>query len=66
VERRAHRSTAAGLFPSASCARLGAGDPATLSRHLNAIEADIVQAGLGGFAVPDVPAVIGNLNVVET
>ncbi|MBC8742460.1 transcriptional regulator [Paraburkholderia sp. UCT31] len=36
-------------------ARLGAGDPATLSRHLNAIEAEIVQAGLTGFAVPDVP-----------
>ncbi|MGF6507126.1 DNA-binding protein [Paraburkholderia sp. 32] len=36
-------------------ARLGAGDPATLSRHLNAIEAELVQAGLTGFAVPDVP-----------
>lgn len=39
-------------------ARLGAGDPATLSRHLNAIEAEVVQAGLtgfDGFAVPDVP-----------
>ena len=36
-------------------ARLGAGDPATLSRHLNAIEAELVQAGLAGFAVPDVP-----------
>ncbi|MFL9935745.1 DNA-binding protein [Paraburkholderia sp. RL18-103-BIB-C] len=36
-------------------ARLGAGDPATLSRHLNVIEAEIVQAGLTGFAVPDVP-----------
>ncbi|TDG04522.1 transcriptional regulator [Paraburkholderia guartelaensis] len=39
-------------------ARLGAGDPATLSRHLNAIEAEVVQAGLArfdGFAVPDVP-----------
>ncbi|WP_233808662.1 DNA-binding protein [Paraburkholderia sp. HP33-1] len=39
-------------------ARLGAGDPATLSRHLNAIEAEIVQAGLTGFAVPDVPPAI--------
>ncbi|MBB5462625.1 DNA-binding protein [Paraburkholderia sp. Cpub6] len=39
-------------------ARLGAGDPATLSRHLNAIEAELVQAGLTGFAVPDVPAEI--------
>ncbi|MFM0141911.1 DNA-binding protein [Paraburkholderia sp. RL18-085-BIA-A] len=36
-------------------ARLGAGDPATLSRHLNVIEAEIVQAGLTGFAVPNVP-----------
>jgi chromosome segregation ATPase len=39
-------------------ARLGAGDPATLSRHLNAIEAEIVQAGLTGFAVPGVPEAI--------
>jgi len=39
-------------------ARLGAGGPATLSRHLNAIEAEVVQAGLTGFAVPDVPAEI--------
>ncbi|MFP4889694.1 DNA-binding protein, partial [Paraburkholderia sp. EG304] len=36
-------------------ARLGAGDPATLSRHLNAIEAELVHAGLAGFAIPDVP-----------
>jgi hypothetical protein len=36
-------------------ARLGAGDPALLSRHLNAIEAELVQAGLAGFAIPDVP-----------
>ncbi|MGF6853765.1 DNA-binding protein [Paraburkholderia sp. CI3] len=39
-------------------ARLGAGDPATLARHLNAIETELVQAGLTGFAVPDVPAEI--------
>ncbi|MGF6732727.1 hypothetical protein OKW50_004872 [Paraburkholderia youngii] len=39
-------------------ARLGAGDPATLSRHLNAIEAEVVHAGLTGFAVPDVPPAI--------
>ncbi|MGF6810716.1 putative nucleic acid-binding Zn-ribbon protein [Paraburkholderia sp. Clong3] len=39
-------------------ARLGAGDPATLSRHLNAIEAELVHAGLAGFAVPDVPPAI--------
>ncbi|WP_233884548.1 DNA-binding protein [Paraburkholderia flagellata] len=36
-------------------ARLGAGDPAMLSRHLNAIETELVQAGLAGFAAPDVP-----------
>ncbi|QGZ56372.1 DNA-binding protein [Paraburkholderia acidiphila] len=36
-------------------ARLGAGDPAMLSRHLNAIEAELVQAGVTGFAVPDLP-----------
>jgi hypothetical protein len=36
-------------------ARLGAGDPATLSRHLNEIETEVVQAGLTRFAVPDVP-----------
>ncbi|MBB5501649.1 DNA-binding protein [Paraburkholderia sp. MM5384-R2] len=29
--------------------------PATLSRHLNAIEAEVVHAGLTGFALPDVP-----------
>ncbi|MEX3982253.1 DNA-binding protein [Paraburkholderia sp. EG287A] len=42
-------------------ARLGAGDPATLSRHLNAIEAEVVQAGLAGFdgfAMPGVPEAI--------
>ncbi|MGF6552258.1 DNA-binding protein [Paraburkholderia youngii] len=39
-------------------ARLGAGDPATLSRHLNAIEAEVVHAGLTGFVVPDVPPAI--------
>ncbi|WP_375541802.1 DNA-binding protein, partial [Paraburkholderia sp. CNPSo 3281] len=36
-------------------ARLGAGEPATLSRHLNAIEAEVVRAGLIAFAMPDVP-----------
>ncbi|MGF6553069.1 DNA-binding protein [Paraburkholderia youngii] len=41
-------------------ARLGAGDPATLSRHLNAIEAELVHAGLAGFAVPDAPPPIAH------
>ncbi|MBC8732301.1 DNA-binding protein [Paraburkholderia sp. UCT2] len=36
-------------------ARLGAGDPALLSRHLNAIEAECVQAGLVNVAMPDLP-----------
>ncbi len=36
-------------------ARLGGGDPATLSRTLNAIEAEVVRAGLAEFAVPDLP-----------
>lgn len=36
-------------------ARLGAGDPTTLSRHLNAVEAELVQAGLGALALPDLP-----------
>jgi hypothetical protein len=39
-------------------ARLGAGDPAMLSRHLNVIEAELIQAGLAGFAVPDLPPAI--------
>jgi DNA repair exonuclease SbcCD ATPase subunit len=39
-------------------ARLGAGDPAMLSRHLNAIEAELVQAGLSGIALPALPAAI--------
>jgi hypothetical protein len=36
-------------------ARLGAGDPATLSRALNAIEAEVVRSGLADIAIPDVP-----------
>jgi predicted nuclease with TOPRIM domain len=36
-------------------ARLGAGDPATLSRALNAIEAEIVRAGLAQVAIPGLP-----------
>ncbi len=36
-------------------ARLGGGDPATLSRTLNAIEAEVVRAGLAEFAIPDLP-----------
>ncbi|MGY6119678.1 DNA-binding protein [Paraburkholderia strydomiana] len=36
-------------------ARLGAGDPAMLSRALNAIEAELVQAGLAEVALPGLP-----------
>ena len=36
-------------------ARLGAGDPSTLSRVLNDIEAEIVRTGLAGMAIPDLP-----------
>ncbi|MGZ2747987.1 DNA-binding protein [Burkholderia stagnalis] len=39
-------------------ARLGAGDPATLSRHLNAIESELVEAGLAEMAVPAIPPAI--------
>jgi hypothetical protein len=39
-------------------ARLGAGDPAVLSRALNAIEAELVQAGLAGIALPGLPDAI--------
>lgn len=39
-------------------ARLGAGDPATLSRHLNAIESELVEAGLAEMAVPTIPPAI--------
>lgn len=37
-------------------ARLGAGDPATLSRTLNVIEAEVVRAGLADIAIPDIPS----------
>lgn len=39
-------------------ARLGAGDPAVLSRALNAIEAELVQAGLAQVALPGLPDAI--------
>ncbi|MBN3754722.1 transcriptional regulator, partial [Paraburkholderia sp. Tr-20389] len=39
-------------------ARLGAGDPAVLSRALNAIEAELVQAGLTEVALPGLPDAI--------
>jgi len=39
-------------------ARLGAGDPATLARILNAIEAEVVRAGLAGVAIPGLPDTI--------
>ncbi|CAG9184760.1 Chromosome partition protein Smc [Cupriavidus laharis] len=39
-------------------ARLGGGDPATLSRTLNAIEAEVVRAGLADLALPELPVEI--------
>ncbi|WP_329606803.1 DNA-binding protein [Paraburkholderia polaris] len=36
-------------------ARLGAGDPSTLSRVLNDIETEVVRTGLAGVAIPDLP-----------
>ncbi|CAD6552531.1 DNA-binding protein [Paraburkholderia sabiae] len=39
-------------------ARLGAGDPAVLSRALNTIEAELVQAGLTQVALPGLPDTI--------
>jgi len=42
-------------------ARLGAGDPATLARALNAIEAEVVRAGLADVAIPDLPPDIADL-----
>ncbi|HDR9757817.1 TPA: DNA-binding protein [Burkholderia cepacia ATCC 25416] len=42
-------------------ARLGAGDPATLARALNAIETEVVRAGLAEVAIPDLPPDIADL-----
>lgn len=39
-------------------ARLDSGDPATLSRALNAIEAEVVRAGLAELALPELPVEI--------
>jgi len=39
-------------------ARLGAGDPAVLSRALNDLEAELVQAGIAQVALPGLPAPI--------
>jgi hypothetical protein len=36
-------------------ARLGAGDPATLARALNGIEAEVVRTGLAEIAIPCIP-----------
>lgn len=38
--------------------RLGAGDPATLGRAINAIESELVIAGMADIALPDIPAEI--------
>ncbi|GAB3554731.1 hypothetical protein GCM10027343_43020 [Noviherbaspirillum agri] len=37
-------------------ARLGGGDPATLGRAINAVESEVVAAGLADLALPDIPA----------
>lgn len=41
--------------------RLGGGNPATISHEINAVEAEIVQAGLTNVALPDIPADIAEL-----
>jgi chromosome segregation ATPase len=41
--------------------RLGAGDPGTLGRAINEVEAELVQAGLADIALPDIPAEIADL-----
>jgi chromosome segregation ATPase len=40
--------------------RLGAGDPATLGRAINAVESELVQAGLADMALPELPAEIAD------
>ena len=42
-------------------ARLGAGDPATLARILNTIEAEVVRAGLARVAIPGLPDTIAEM-----
>jgi chromosome segregation ATPase len=41
--------------------RLGGGDPATLGRAINAIESELVTAGLADIALPDLPTEIAEL-----
>jgi DNA repair exonuclease SbcCD ATPase subunit len=41
--------------------RLGAGDPATLGRAINAIETELVHAGLADIAIPAIPPDIAEL-----
>ncbi|MFX6331052.1 DNA-binding protein, partial [Acinetobacter baumannii] len=41
--------------------RLGGGDPATLGRAINAVESEIVTAGLADIAMPDIPNEIAEL-----
>ena len=41
--------------------QLGGGNPATISREINAVEAQIVQAGLANVALPDIPSDIAEL-----
>jgi len=40
---------------------LGGGNPATIGREVNAVEAEIVQAGLDQLALPEIPADIAEL-----
>jgi hypothetical protein len=41
--------------------RLGGGNPATIGRAINALEAELVQAGASNIALPDVPAEVADL-----
>ena len=42
-------------------ARLGGGDPAALGRVINAVEAEVVAAGIDQIAIPDLPPGISDL-----
>jgi len=42
-------------------ARLGGGNPATIGRAINAVEAELVRQGLDAVAIPDLPADIAAL-----
>lgn len=44
-------------------ARLGGGNPATIGREINVVEAELVRQGLDTVAIPDLPADIAGLMV---